>query len=177
MVQLIVQRQGKKTRPITVQWTTDLHVPTSADKEPPMSATPPDHTPVAVAAEGLTVHVAGDADEVEAHAAKFRGGPAETEAHMPFRKGPAETEAHMPYKRGVPAETEAHGRRVLAEPAETEAHGFRLSPADPAIDAYAKLTLAFPADAPEQVFEVRYRPAATPGGEPEVELHGRRIRP
>jgi hypothetical protein len=157
-----------------------------------MSATPPDHTPVAVAAQGLTVHVAGDADEVEAHAAKFRGGPAETEAHMPFRKAPpaeteahgrralgepAETEAHMPLRKAPPAETEAHGRRIRPEPAETEAHGFRLSPADPSIDAYAKLTLAFPADAPEQVFEVRYRPAATPGGEPEVELHGRRIRP
>ncbi len=146
-----------------------------------MSLAPKNDGPaVAVAAQGLTIHVLADGEnETAAHRVRGRGGaPPETEAHMPFRKGvPAETEAHMPVKRGAPpAETEAHMPLRRGPATETEAHGFRLSPADPAIDAYARLTLAFPAAAPEQVVEVRYRPAATPGGAPEVELHKKNFR-
>jgi hypothetical protein len=80
-----------------------------------------------------------------------------------------ETEAHRRHLRNEP-ETEAH-RRHLRDVPETEAHGFSMSPADPALDAYARIRLSFPPDAPEQTFELRYRPSSTPGQLPEVEVH------
>ena len=106
--------------------------------------------------------------------------PAETEAHMPYRRtspievavqnmtihlpeeaDSPETEAHMPFRRTDPSKDET----------ETEAHGFSARPIDPEAEAYGRLRLTFPPDAPAQTFELRYRPPAAPGDEPEVELH------
>jgi hypothetical protein len=62
-------------------------------------------------------------------------------------------------------EVEAHrrhfGRDQVEDPPETEAHG--------------SLRISFPPGAGEQTLTVTYRPAARPGGEPEVEVHGRLV--
>lgn len=102
-----------------------------------------------------------DAPGTEAHGARIKFEPTEVEAHG----------ARIKFS----PETEAHGIRCKDVP-ETEAHGFSMSPADPALEAYARIRLSFPADAEEQTVELRYRPSQTPGEPPEVEVHRRHLR-
>lgn len=108
--------------------------------------------------------------DTEAHGLRRGWKPVEVAAHgmnvrLPDEDDSTEAEAH--WFRRDPSE----GR--YRDPAETEAHGWTLGTMDPAIEAYARLALSFPADAPAQTFELRYTPAEKPGDQPEVELHYR----
>jgi hypothetical protein len=81
-----------------------------------------------------------------------------------------ETEAHALRAGKDAAETEAHRLKFKGPVAETEAHAWG-GPAAP--DRSARIRLTFPPDAEAQTIELRFLPATSPGGMPEVELHRR----
>lgn len=100
-----------------------------------------------------------DTHETEAHATRVKFAPVEVEAHASKIRFSPETEAHGFKARDVP---------------ETEAHGYRRGWSNEETETHAHLVLRFPPDAEAQTIELRYRPPATEGERPEIELHALR---